>query len=279
MGTNVITADRKSSAPADKKRLDLELTEAREISELLIKKLEAKIQAVQMLETAIQKKISAHESVLSAVDAKLASLGEVIRRMEAIEKLHPQEIAIQKGPAILEQAIRQTGLLDQRIHVAQGLAAEISDLKEFAGQAAALEKRIQSGEAVAASADRKTAALTALISRSEAVEKRLLAAEAVVASAESRSAALQQTIDRAEEAAKQVREGESLVARLDRKIAAIDRMIQRTELLNAANGVSNRQKEIVVLTQKGLAAKEIADVLDIPQGEVELILELGLQTL
>ena len=48
--------------------------------------------------------------------------------------------------------------------------------------------------------------------------------------------------------------------------------------MKSLGGTSNRQREIVSLHHKGLKTMEIGEVLDMPLGEVELILELFPQT-
>jgi hypothetical protein len=55
MGKNVITADAKATAK-EKNLLTLELSEIKEISELIFKKLEKKIQSIETLEAKVDKK-------------------------------------------------------------------------------------------------------------------------------------------------------------------------------------------------------------------------------
>jgi hypothetical protein len=74
---------------------------------------------------------------------------------------------------------------------------------------------------------------------------------------------------------KKIRDIEVLEASLDRKIATIERLMQQPEPIPApAGGGMNRRNEIIALQQKGLGNFDIAQVLDMPQGEVDLILEL-----
>ena len=74
---------------------------------------------------------------------------------------------------------------------------------------------------------------------------------------------------------------EDLEASTDKKIEALERLLRRAETLQAhgigAAGGANSDQEIVALCGKGLPAREIAEVFDIPQGEVDLILDLNLQ--
>jgi hypothetical protein len=76
-------------------------------------------------------------------------------------------------------------------------------------------------------------------------------------------------------------------ASVDRKIASLEQLIQRAEHINqapikvparvpAASGMTRRQ-EIVALKQRGLKAGEIAGTLQMPVGEVQMILGLHQQ--
>jgi len=73
---------------------------------------------------------------------------------------------------------------------------------------------------------------------------------------------------------KKIRHIEALDACVDRKIETLERLLQRSEALDVSGAGANRQHEIMGLQAKGLASAEIAEVLDMPRGEVELILEL-----
>lgn len=64
----------------------------------------------------------------------------------------------------------------------------------------------------------------------------------------------------------------SLEARADRKIDILDRMLMKTD---DAEMPDNRRGEIRALAGKGLKVDEIAGILDIPTGEVELTLNLS----
>ena len=70
---------------------------------------------------------------------------------------------------------------------------------------------------------------------------------------------------------------EAAEASIDKKMASLERLIQRAEALRAPGTGMNRQHEIVGLRERGLRTEEIAEVLDMPVGEVELILELHTQ--
>jgi len=68
-------------------------------------------------------------------------------------------------------------------------------------------------------------------------------------------------------------------ARADEKIAILDGLITKfkkmnisTELLDAVG--EGHQKEVKALSGKGLSSEQIARVLNLPSGEVELILNL-----
>ena len=71
---------------------------------------------------------------------------------------------------------------------------------------------------------------------------------------------------------------EALEASVDKKISTLERLVQRAESLNTPGGGLNRQHEIIALRQKGLGTEAIAEVLDMPRGEVDLILDLHVPT-
>lgn len=66
-------------------------------------------------------------------------------------------------------------------------------------------------------------------------------------------------------------------AEADRKIDMLERLLMRVEELNlpADSGVDARYREIGTLARKGLKVDDIANILDMPRGEVELIMHVG----
>ncbi len=68
----------------------------------------------------------------------------------------------------------------------------------------------------------------------------------------------------------------TIEARVDKKIANLERLLTRAENITAGSKESteSRQIEISRLSQKGLKIDEIASILDMPKGEVELILNI-----
>ena len=73
-----------------------------------------------------------------------------------------------------------------------------------------------------------------------------------------------------------VRALKALETRLDQKIACLEELIQRVEKAELSSGQAgeSRYREIADLAAKGLNIDAIAGVLDIPKGEIELILSL-----
>ena len=61
---------------------------------------------------------------------------------------------------------------------------------------------------------------------------------------------------------------------IDKKIAAFESLIQQAEAIKTSGDVRNRPHEIMTLYGKGMKADDIAAVLVMPVGEVQLILEL-----
>jgi len=73
---------------------------------------------------------------------------------------------------------------------------------------------------------------------------------------------------------KKLSAGRELFEALDKKISAMQQLLDETERSRAPVD-DNRQQEITALIRKGLASREIAEVLDMPLGEVELIAALN----
>jgi hypothetical protein len=61
---------------------------------------------------------------------------------------------------------------------------------------------------------------------------------------------------------------------IDKKIAAFESLIQQADSIKTSGEVRNRPHEIMALYGKGMKAEDIAAVLVMPVGEVQLILEL-----
>ncbi len=78
-------------------------------------------------------------------------------------------------------------------------------------------------------------------------------------------------MSRIDERLKRLKEVES---RIDEKLTALETMINRAEAIEKEHPdyLENRYREVVTLASKGLKIKEIAHILDLPEGEVELIL-------
>lgn len=65
-----------------------------------------------------------------------------------------------------------------------------------------------------------------------------------------------------------------LEASLDEKILILERLIERAENIRPSIEKDLRHNEIIALRKRGLKIDEISDILDMPVGEVELILNL-----
>lgn len=68
---------------------------------------------------------------------------------------------------------------------------------------------------------------------------------------------------------------EAIEASVDEKIARLERLIHRAEAIRPVSGGLNREHEIMALKQRGLKIDEIADIIDMPVGEIELVLNLN----
>ena len=67
---------------------------------------------------------------------------------------------------------------------------------------------------------------------------------------------------------------QAMESSIDKKIAAFENLIRQAEAIKTSGDVRNRPQEIMALHGKGMKAGDIAAVLAMPVGEVQLILEL-----
>jgi len=67
---------------------------------------------------------------------------------------------------------------------------------------------------------------------------------------------------------------EAIENSVDEKIRLLESLIRKAESLKVETPKSSRHNEIVSLGRKGMPGREIAAALDIPLGEVELVLNL-----
>lgn len=72
-----------------------------------------------------------------------------------------------------------------------------------------------------------------------------------------------------------LRAAEAFEAAIDRKMAEFERLLQRAEAVRfPSTGPAVRSQEVRALAVRGMKPAEISEVLGLPVGEVELILEL-----
>jgi len=74
---------------------------------------------------------------------------------------------------------------------------------------------------------------------------------------------------------KKVEELKSIEGLVDEKIKLLNDLIKRAESLTSSFESSAHFREVLTLNEKGLKIDEIARILDVPAGEVELILNLA----
>lgn len=67
---------------------------------------------------------------------------------------------------------------------------------------------------------------------------------------------------------------EAIEASVDEKVARLERLIHRAESIRPVSGGLNREHEIMALKDRGLKIDEIAGIIDMPVGEIELVLNL-----
>ncbi len=80
-------------------------------------------------------------------------------------------------------------------------------------------------------------------------------------------------MSRIDERIKRLKEVEQ---RIDSKISALESLLVRAEAIEKelTKPLDNRFSEVITLARKGVKIKEIAQLLDLPEGEVELILNM-----
>ncbi|QWR78827.1 helix-turn-helix domain-containing protein [Candidatus Magnetomonas plexicatena] len=74
---------------------------------------------------------------------------------------------------------------------------------------------------------------------------------------------------------KQVEILEAIEASVETKIANLERLMHVNDCISSQPSESNRRYEVVALARRGLKIDEIAEILGITQGEVELTLNLN----
>ena len=62
---------------------------------------------------------------------------------------------------------------------------------------------------------------------------------------------------------------------IDRKMASLEQLLQRAETIKVPAIDTSRPNEIISLRERGMSPEEIAQVLEMPMGEVSLILDLN----
>lgn len=67
---------------------------------------------------------------------------------------------------------------------------------------------------------------------------------------------------------------EAIESSVDEKILTLQRLIDRVEILKDDALSVDREGEVIKLYRRGLGIEEISEILDIPSGEVDLILNL-----
>ena len=77
-----------------------------------------------------------------------------------------------------------------------------------------------------------------------------------------------------------IKELKTIEARADEKIVILDGLITKFKKLNLPPGTldmggDGRRKEVLALSEKGFNSDQVARILNLPTGEVELILNLG----
>jgi len=151
---------------------------------------------------------------------------------------------------------------------------------------AAFEQMLRQSETVVAqtmvateaSVENKKSAFGQLVQRAELLENKFQSILSAEASVDKKTAVLKQLLRKAALFENKLQAVESLEFSVDKKMGALEMLARKVETLKAIEGTSKQHHEIFALHQKGLKNKDIGEVLDMPLGEVELILALLPQT-
>jgi|Deesub1362B_J571_1020462.scaffolds.fasta_scaffold00226_38 thiaminase len=73
---------------------------------------------------------------------------------------------------------------------------------------------------------------------------------------------------------KNISELKSLETTVNKKIDRLEQMLQKAELMEEMVEKRDRDNEVRALSDKGISSDEISRILNIPKGEVELILKV-----
>ncbi len=72
---------------------------------------------------------------------------------------------------------------------------------------------------------------------------------------------------------------EAIENSVDEKIKVLEKLIQKAEAAQSSLSKLDRHGEIALMGRRGMSSREIAEALDVPVGEVDLILNLkGIRT-
>lgn len=263
MGKNVIIADVKATAIKEKNLLTLELSEIKDISELIFKKLEKKIQAVEALEAKVDKEISL--------------LQQLIQREGVVVSPSASETTLDSKIEVLKDMIRRSEAAGS-----QALAALKSSMERKLAECQQMVKQPETAWSRAlctleAALDKKVSAVEGLIRHEEILQKKIQDVTSRESLIDRKMAILDQLLKKAGVLEQRMQNVESLEVSIDKKLGALELLARRVETVKSHWAGPGRQHEIIALRQKGLSTAEIAESLDMPQGEVDLTLELNAQ--
>jgi len=150
------------------------------------------------------------------------------------------------------------------------LNTKISELPQMIQQVETANFRAVA--AIESSTNKRFSAFEQMLRQSEAaLSQSLVATEAAM---DTKTIVLEKLIQKAAEFENKLQAIESLESSVDKKMGALEMLARKAEALKSAEGASKQHYEIFSLRQKGLKTKDIGEVLDMPLGEVELILAL-----
>jgi len=155
------------------------------------------------------------------------------------------------------------------------LNLELAEVREISDMMLKkIDAQVHRLAALEASIDKKRLALERLVKQAEEQERRLAGLGAREDKPDTRIAVPAEVDRRIDSLESRLKTDESLLSLTGKRLASLEQSLLRPDHTGLLSGSMTRGQEIVALSGKGLASREIAEALNMPLGEVDLILDL-----
>jgi chromosome segregation ATPase len=207
---------------------------------------------------------------------KMSTLGQLLNRAESLEKkLQERETradSMTKKIAALEQLVARAETVAARLQESETLASIVDRLT------ARIDQLAKQSEAFAGAMERNREDLDRLTKQAAQTAHQVHLGSEIVSRLDQKFVALEQTARQQAAAgqalAQQMDASGGVAAKLEKKIVDLEQVVRQSLASSALHAESQRQQDIIKLTAKGLSSREIAGALEMPIGEVQLILSL-----